>query len=712
MKAKHFLCKLCGAIFAVCILAGIFVMKPVQSVVAATVKVTDVSASMKMSYEGNGDSTYSDGSKYNWWQIAVKFDGFARPKGVTGNFYVNDHATEYTALDLMSYIVIDEITPTETDKDSAYFGKTAREIVTANKNNALNKAYGGPGINGFVGEYGPISVHFTDTVFRIRGCTEFIAKENLKLTFLGGYSYAVSDTQEYTWAGCTYAYQNGSFSEVIEEVDVTEKVQMNYHSNTNGVVEIGLGFDGVNNIYPAGVRSATYVNDNANKGSVDLMQYVKIGNKTARELVQANKNGTTSYKGGSFPMSNGGVYAPVAVLMDNNGVIRIRVLTAYCAYEDLSITLTKGLKWTSTTRENKVSYTTNEDVTFSYDNGYFINDKTAKADVSDKINLAIHTLDKTQITTPKGDGTYTSVSMSFEGVAKVMHKNSTATGGFWVNDNATKHSDGVDLMQYIYINGKSARSISGTTTNPQQQYTGIVNENKWFGPVAVCVWPESIELRIRNDYVNYTDLFITLKDGLGWFVTDGTFVKTTKDQTFCVKAGSTIFENVETALAEDAFNMIEGASVRTSGYAGIRFSALYNVEDFNYWMNNNGCTVEVGMLLTKGEQLADGEELTFNTVNKIVLACTNNSNQVRQDGTYRFNGGISPVKDVNSYTEVYVGRAYLKITVGDLVFYKYATVNDNARTIKYVAEQALEKATLSTTEREFLQKIVAGEAVA
>jgi hypothetical protein len=291
-----------------------------------------------------------------------------------------------------------------------------------------------------------------------------------------------------------------------------------------------------------------------------------------------------------------------------------------------------------------------------------------------------------------------------------MHKNSTSTGGFWVNDNATNHSGGVDLMKYIYINGKSARSIVSSNS----VYSGLVLASKGFGPVAVCVWPTSIEIRVRNDYVNYSDLFITLKGGLGWFVQDGTFLKTTKDQTFCVKANSTLFENVETALAEDTFDMMKGASVRTSEYAGIRFSALYNAEELNYWMNNNGCTVEVGMLLTKSAQLAAGEELTFNTTNKVVLPCTDNNGDVRADGTYRFNGGVSPVKDVNSYTQAYVGRAYVKITVGDLVFYKYATVNDNVRTIAFVAQEALNDSTsgLSSTQREFLQKIVNGEAVA
>ena len=705
MKAKQFLCKLCIVFFAFCMLAGVVVMKPVQTAVAATATTTDVSASMKMNYEGNGDSTYSDGSKYNWWQISVTFNGFALPKGATGNYYVNDHATDYTALDVMSYIVIDEVTPTETDKDSAYFGKTAREIVNANANNALNKAYGGPAIDRMVGVYGPISVHFTSSVIRIRGCTEFVAKENLKLTFLGGFEYSISDTQKYTWSGLTYAYQNGKFSEVVEEVDVTDKVKMDFASDNGHTVQINLSFDGVTNVLPAGVTSEYWVNDNANKGgNVDLMSYIKFGNSTARAIVASN----TIYSGliGNF----GGVYAPVGALVSYNGKIYLKALTAYCKYENLSITLMSGLKWTSTTETGKVSYVISEDVTFSYDNGYFMNNETAKTDVSEKVNLTIHSDANTQKNTPAGDGTYTSVSMTFDGVANVMHKNSTSTGGFWVNDNKTNYSDGVDLMKYIYINGKSARSI----VDSNNVYTGLVLSSKVFGPVAVCVWPSNIEIRVRNDYINYTDLFITLKGGLGWFIQDGTFLKTTKDQTFCVKANSTLFENVETALAEDTFDMMKGASVRKSEYAGIRFSALYNAEELNYWMNNKGCTVEVGMLLTKSAQLAAGEELTFNTTNKVVLPCTDNNGDVRADGTYRFNGGVSPVKDVNSYTQAYVGRAYVKITVGDLVFYKYAAVNDNVRTIAFVAQEALNDSTsgLSSTQREFLQKIVNGEAVA
>ena len=492
-------------------------------------------------------------------------------------------------------------------------------------------------------------------------------------------------------------------AETVTTTDVSNEVNMAFHSEKNGVVEIDLTFGTRTSVYPAGVTSAFWVNDNPTKGSVDLMQYIKIGDKTARELVDANKT-SNQYKGGDAPMSWGGQFAPIGVLVDGNGIIRIKTLTAYCTYENLSITLMSGLKWTSTSTEGKVSYTTNKDVTYCYANGYFYSVEKTK-DVSDKISLQIN---NTTNNTPAKDGTYTTIWMSFDGVEQVLHAG--ASGSFWVNDNPTNNSNGVDLMKYIYINGKSARSIVSANTI----YTGLVLQSKVFGPVAIGDYDgRNIQIYIRNDYINYSDLFITLKSGLAWETKAGELLTTSSDETFCVKAGTTVFENVEKALAEDSFDMMKGASVRTSGYAGIRFSALYNADELNYWMNNKGCTVEIGMLLTTGAQLAVGEELTFNTTNKIAILCTNNG-AVREDGTYRFNGGISPVKDVSSYTKEYVGRAYVKITVGDLVFYKYATVNDNVRTIAGVAQDALNdsESGLTATEREFLQKIVNGEAVA
>ena len=686
MKAKKLLCKLFTALFAVCLIAGICVMNPVQSVVAETVTTTDVSNEVNMAFhsEKNGvveiDLTF--GTRTSVY-----------PAGVTSAFWVNDNPTK-GSVDLMQYIKIGD--------------KTARELVEANKTS--NQYKGGDAPMSWGGQFAPIGVLVDGNgIIRIKTLTAYCAYENLSITLLSnGFNWSVNDSTLGTYTmtlakDVEFAYQNGSFSEVVTEMDVTDKVQMKLHSNTTAVVEMLLTFDGISNVYPAGVTSAFWVNDNPTKGSVDLMQYIKIGDKTARELVEANKT-SNQYKGGDAPMSWGGQYAPIGVLVDGNGIIRIKVLTAYCQYENLSITLMEGLKWTSTSTEGKVSYTTNKDVTYCYANGYFYSVEKTK-DVSDKISLQIN---NTTNNTPAKDGTYTTIWMSFDGVEQVLHAG--ASGSFWVNDNPTNNSNGVDLMKYIYINGKSARSIVSANTI----YTGLVLQSKVFGPVAIGDYDgRNIQIYIRNDYINYSDLFITLKSGLAWETKAGELLTTSSDETFCVKAGTTVFENVEKALAEDSFDMMKGASVRKSGYAGIRFSALYNADELNYWMNNKGCTVEIGMLLTTGAQLAVGEELTFNTTNKIAILCTNNG-AVREDGTYRFNGGISPVKDVSSYTKEYVGRAYVKITVGDLVFYKYATVNDNVRTIAGVAQDALNdsESGLTATEREFLQKIVNGEAVA
>ena len=311
-------------------------------------------------------------------------------------------------------------------------------------------------------------------------------------------------------------------AETVTTTDVSNEVIMAFHSDKNGVVEIDLTFGTRTSVYPAGVTSAFWVNDNPTKGSVDLMQYIKIGDKTARELVKANQT-SNQYKGGSFPMSNGGVYAPIGVLVDNNGIIRIKVLTAYCTYENLSITLMSGLKWTSTSTEGKVSYTTNKDVTYCYANGYFYSVEKTK-DVSDKISLQIN---NTTNNTPAKDGTYTTIWMSFDGVEQVLHAG--ASGSFWVNDNPTNNSNGVDLMKYIYINGKSARSIVSANTI----YTGLVLQSKVFGPVAIGDYDgRNIQIYIRNDYINYSDLFITLKSGLAWETKAGELLTTSSDETF------------------------------------------------------------------------------------------------------------------------------------------------------------------------------------
>ena len=1019
-------------VFVLCLTCGLFFVSSTPKQASAAVTTTNVSSSAAYTHEGNGDSTWTNVGTYTWWQINLKFSGVSDtlPTTATSGYCVNDNATTYTTMDLMDYIVIDEITPTGKNPD--YMGKSAREICNANAAGNLDASYGAPARGDGGNIYGPIRVNLESNLIRIRCCVDFVALNNLKITLKSGYSYEVDTDKFLTWTCDVVFYRSGNaFVEYIEEQDATDKVQMAYMGENSGVYEIDFTLDGVSNVLPAGLGT-TWANDNASKFKVDPMSYIKIGSNTARAIVASN--GPYSGYGGA-PMSWGGVYAPIGVLVDTNGIIRIKIYSNYCAYNSLSITLVSGLKLVSTVGNDKIIYTINSDVTYVYDSGCFVNaasiinvndkvnmvksyesggiveinltfdgitnvfpsgitgttwindhastgtmdlmskikvgDATARAIVAsntiysgqggapmswggtwapigvvidsngiiriktytayctysnlkitlcsgfawqtsdgkllkctqdvvystdnglflneamEKIDVganASFVLNSVNNNTPANDGTYSRITLTFSGVTNYMHLNSTATGGFWVNDNPTVHSGGVDLMEYIWINGNSARAITGVPANPQNVYSGIVNTQRIFAPVAVCVYPGSIEIRVRNDYINYDNLYITLKAGLGWLTSDGKFLKTTEDNTYyhyVDGSGNHTYENMEiVALSEstinfeglvkadkvfngnsatriqfwfdgvnqvkhkkgpsggfwvndheteysdgvdlmqyiyingvsarslvdknvageldktygglqnnttdfgpvavavidgkffqiriddtyldydelfltikaglkwlnaddqllttssdmtfcfkksaswteddhfcdtytisdmfaaDAFDMMKGASVRIASDTGIRFSAQYDEEEYDYWTKHKGCTVEVGMLLTKESVIGD-DELTIASVtaNKAYkLVCSNNSDA--EDGYYTFNGGISPMSSTASYSVNFVGRAYIKVTIGGVAYYGYATVNDNVRSIVEVAQRALNDDELSDYQRTFLQNIL------
>lgn len=863
-------------VFALCVTCGLYFVSSTHKQASAST-TTNVSNSAAYTMEGFASSSYS-GQSYQYWQIKLTFNGVSDPApkgGPKDGYNVNDAATTYTTMDLMDYIAIDEITPTGKNPD--YMGKSLREICNANAAGNLDKSYGAPTRGDGGNIYGPIRVNIGSYGIRIRCCEDFVARDNLKIILKSGYSYEVDNDTVLTWTcDVVFRWSGSAFVEYIEEQDATDDVKMTYSGESGGVYEIDFTLDGVSNVLPAGL-GATWANDNASKFNVDPMSHIKIGNNTSRSIVASNG----PYSGqGSAPMSWGGVYAPIGVLVDTNGIIRIKIYSNYCAYNSLSITLVSGLKLVSTVGNDKIMYTINSDVTFSYDSGVFINEAVDKVNVGANASFVLQSVNNN---TPAGDGKYSVIRLTFSGITNYMHLNSSSTGGFWVNDNPTNNSGGIDLMEYIWINGNSARAITGTPASPQTVYTGLVNTQKIFAPVAVCVWPGNIEIRVRNDYINYDNLYITLKSGLGWLTSDGKFLKTTEDNTYyhyVDGSGNHTYENVEIVdlsettvhfeglvkadkmyngnsatriqfwfdgvtqvthkksnggfspndhpadksdgvdllqyiyingvsarsivtanvngdtnyggldsnsseavfgpvyitlmsgkyfqiriddtyldyddlfltikagltwlntddqllttssdmtfcfktspdwteddhyvdtytisdmLAADSFAMQKGASVRTCIAAGIRFSADYNAEGFDYWANHAGASIEVGMLLTKSS-IIGGEELTIDSVTAdkaYKLVCSNTSEA--EDGCYTFNGGISPMSSAASYSVDYVGRAYIKITVNGETYYKYATVNDNVRSIVTVATAAIESGTLLEDEVAFLQAII------
>ena len=382
----------------------------------------------------------------------------------------------------------------------------------------------------------------------------------------------------------------GFFARASTETDVTDKVNMAFHSEKNGIVEIDLTFDGITNVFPDGITGATWVNDHAGMGSVDLMQFIKIGNKTARAIVNENKAkpAAQQYKGSDFPMTMGSWYAPIAVLVDGNGIIRIKVMTDYCAYENLEITLvSEGFSWQVTDPVfGNVTLTLSKNRTFVDYNGQFV-EKLNRVVLDDKVQVTVNGFDLNGAS---------DLVMKFEGIAEVravdVEKDLSGNikNGQWVNDNTkgygNDYSRGVDLMKYILINGRTAREIVEDNYKGKTNYKGPINSNMGglYAPIGICVEPKGVfRIKVLNEYLNYTDLRITLKAGLEWRVYNAdaaeydTLLMTETDSTFYYKNGSIVkWDNENDRVVLDEKISVETQSAGNDDVYRILFDETFN----------------------------------------------------------------------------------------------------------------------------------------
>lgn len=513
MKAKKALVALCSFLCVCCVGMGVERMQTLASVADAEMvtlgeESVDVAGETNMTFHSETSTTV---------EIDLTFGSRTHvfPVGTTTATWVNDHAS-MGDVDLMQYIKIGE--------------KTAREIVTANANGQLDKAYKGPISSSLGGQYSPIGVLVdSNGIIRIKTLTEYCAYENLTITLVSdGFAWTVNDPTLGTYTmtlseDVTFYHKDGQFVRLSEELDVTSKVAMGLHSVANGVVEVDMTIGGVSNVMPVGTTAATWVNDHANMGNIDLMEYIKIGDRTAREIVTANANKELDkeYKG---PISGslGGQYSPIGVLVDGGGIIRIKVLTDYCAFENLEVTLLSGFTWTvNDPAMGVVTMKTTQDRVFAYYNGKFL-EKLNRIVLDDKVTMSVNNFDV---------GGACDLEMSFADVTEVRavdimnDPNGWAKDGSWVNDNTkgyggNDYSRGVDLMEYILINGRTARDIVVDNQKGKTNYSGPINNMSGiFSPIGICVEPDGVfRIKVLNEYCNYTNLRITLKEGLEWRV--------------------------------------------------------------------------------------------------------------------------------------------------------------------------------------------------
>ena len=177
------------------------------------------------------------------------------------------------------------------------------------------------------------------------------------------------------------------------------------------------------------------------------------------------------------------------------------------------------------------------------------------------------------------------------------------------------------------------------------------------------------------------------------------------------------FAASDSVLDSVSFTMQNGASVRKDEPTGLRFRSLLSKEDYNKLTENVGegkdyTSLTFGMLIAP-QDYAEKKELNEANVfgkNAVytfdendtdseklkILNLYDNEMHETKDGEMSFTGILTNVKSVN-YNRKFVGVGYIKaVDKNGKAAYKFASANDNARSVIEVAQVAIEKGETDT----------------
>ena len=401
----------------------------------------------------------------------------------------------------------------------------------------------------------------------------------------------------------------------------------------------------------------------ANNHGVDIMEYIYINGEQAREA--CTTNGTTNEYAGANGgwLGNGGVCAPVCVETTNGSGILIRVLKAYTG-NDFTITFKAG--FTLVRNDGEVIYLS-EDVEYSYANGTL--SKVQKSTVTfnnensevvstksvvtgqaigelpavpakngyvgywaiDGVKLTAETvISEDKVANPvymleykdllgledrtswgaNGDDEYYFGGVTLEpfGYFNTADSVSGCWNVTWDENYAkafTANNHGVDIMEYIYINGEQAREAC-TTNGTTNEYAGA--NGGWLGNGGVCA-PVCVEttngsgilIRVLKAYTG-NDFTITFKAGFTLVRNDGEVIYLSEDVNYQYENG--VLSKVVTPTAYTlSFESSEGsvdAIIVTAGQAISNLPAVPAKDGYTGVWTIDGATVTVNTVYNYG----------------------------------------------------------------------------------------------------------------
>lgn len=271
----------------------------------------------------------------------------------------------------------------------------------------------------------------------------------------------------------TFAYYKGAFITDENAQNIKPTIETNINETTNitmvkkdmenrsqFVIDFG---EELENILPileipqVAKDGGFYVNDHPTDygTDVDLMEYILLNGRTLRSIVKENSQ-TFTYKGSSYPMSFGGMFAPIAVFVGEKQV-SIDILNEYCVWQDVRLTLKKGFMWTvKGTEINNYLLTLTEDITYGIKDGLLV-----KFDRNYIVNVDQNLRVKSAV--DSGDYKCYTISMkeTFSDSAKDMTQqwaNIVEINGETIEQINT-NSKGAAKIEWAFTNGKTTIEI-------------------------------------------------------------------------------------------------------------------------------------------------------------------------------------------------------------------------------------------------------------
>ena len=468
--------------------------------------------------------------------------------------------------------------------------RSVRAIVDENASTGKYAGTSG-GVLSYGGVFAPVHVEFTRAFGLIlRILNVFIedtlaAEGNVLLTYKQGlHIYGENDTIYTFGSSLIYSYNKGNWEKVTvavptNEVNVTDLVTLHDWNDAENqgaeMLPLCIGAPGSNSMtatFPQGTW-----NDNGKVGQVnyvangnqDILEYIYINERSVREIVAENAS-TGKYAGTSGGvLSLGGVFAPVHVELTRDFGLILRILNVFIedtltAEGKVVLTYKQGLHIYG---ENDTAYFFGSNLTYTYKDGNW-EKKTEESeepeepeepvvreevDITDLLYVVNHN-------DAAGDGcTYIELHYLPDGSTKtaipVLYTH-------WWNDDIDgsrkAQNDGIDIMDYIYINGVSAREEIKKNVEATDKWIGNSDPmswgSGWFAPIAIDQAAGQIVIKVLKEYAPTEGLELTFKAGLAWVCTENRRLVVSEDVTYVIKNG--VFKKKHT-LSFDC----EGATV-------------------------------------------------------------------------------------------------------------------------------------------------------